>query len=78
MNAVHHFRCAECLSDSDCLSDQFCFGLTNADPLVFGGLRCLDKRRPGSPCDRDEMCVTGKCDPESGLCLGADAGRKSS
>ena len=32
------------------------------------GLRCLDQQLIDTPCDRDRMCQTGYCDPDSNSC----------
>lgn len=32
------------------------------------GFRCLDQQLVDTPCDRDRMCQTGYCDPDSSSC----------
>ena len=58
------FSCQECVDDTDCLSDQYCLGLSKPTGHLL--LQCMDRRPLGSECDRNDMCEEGNC--QNSLC----------
>ncbi len=58
---------AHCENDAQCATDEWC-ATSCCDPggACFAVWKCVGKRAPGEPCDRDggdRQCASGVCEP---------------